>query len=94
VTPTLSKSRFINGSQCHLRLWHDYHAPRLAKPANPTLQAIFDTGHEVGDLACARYPSGHIHNDVVRSRRSTFRHDKAKVVMFVTLLYRNSEMSA
>ncbi len=60
VTPTLSKSRFINGSQCHLRLWHDYHEPHLAKPANPTLQAIFDTGHEVGDLACARYPSGHL----------------------------------
>ncbi|MCY4278701.1 MAG: DUF2779 domain-containing protein [Gammaproteobacteria bacterium] len=60
VTPTLSKSRFINGSQCHLRLWHDHHASHLAKPPSPTLQTIFKTGHEVGELACARHPGGYL----------------------------------
>ena len=26
---TLSKSRFLSGHQCDLRLWYDYHAPNL-----------------------------------------------------------------
>lgn len=57
--PRLSKSRFLSGSQCHLRLWHDFHAPHLAEDAGDALQAVFDTGHEVGELACRRYPGGH-----------------------------------
>ena len=57
--PTLSKSRFLSGAQCHLRLWYEYHARDLAADPDSTLQAIFDTGHEVGELACKRYPGGH-----------------------------------
>ena len=57
--PTLSKSRFLSGAQCHLRLWYDYHARDLAAEPDDTLQAVFDTGHEVGELACERYPGGH-----------------------------------
>ena len=54
----LSKSRFIAGSQCHLRLWNDTHRPDLAAPVDDVAQFIFDTGHEVGELACKRYPGG------------------------------------
>ncbi|MDE0363695.1 MAG: hypothetical protein OXI74_21165, partial [Rhodospirillaceae bacterium] len=57
--PKLSKSRFLSGAQCHLRLWYDYHARDLAAEPDDTLQAVFDTGHEVGELACERYPGGH-----------------------------------
>ena len=57
--PRLSKSRFLSGSQCRLRLWHDFHAPHLADEAGDVLQAVFDTGHEVGELACRLYPGGH-----------------------------------
>ena len=57
--PKLSKSRFLSGSQCHLRLWHDFHAPHLAEEAGDALQAVFDAGHEIGELACRRYPGGH-----------------------------------
>ena len=56
--PTLSKSRFISGSQCHLRLWNDFHARDLAADPGNTLQAIFDIGHEVGELACKQYSGG------------------------------------
>lgn len=65
----LSKSRFIAGSQCHLRLWYDIHQRDLATPADDVAQFIFDTGHEVGELACRRYPTGrlvggdHLHFD-------------------------------
>ena len=54
----LSKSRFIAGSQCHLRLWNDIHRRDLAAPVDDVAQFIFDTGHEVGKLACKRYPGG------------------------------------
>ena len=57
--PTLSKSRFISGSQCHLRLWYGVHATDLATDPGTTLQAVFDTGHEVGELARECYPGGH-----------------------------------
>ena len=58
--PSLSKTRFVAGAQCHLRLWHDTYARKLASPADESLQAIFDTGQEVGELACRRYPGGHL----------------------------------
>ena len=56
----LSKSTYLTGKQCHLRLWHNFHARHLAAPDSEALQLIFDTGHEVGELACQRYPGGHL----------------------------------
>ena len=71
--PLLSKTRYISGLQCHLRLWNDTFArgrrssiadvaarqrpAHLGQP-DATLQAIFDTGTEVGELACKRHPGG------------------------------------
>ena len=57
--PSLSKSRYLSGDQCHLRLWYDSNERDLAPPPDDTLQAVFDTGHEVGELACERHPGGH-----------------------------------
>ena len=60
TAPGLSKSRFINGSQCHLRLWFDTHQRDYAPAVDEVAQFIFDTGHEVGQLACMRYPGGRL----------------------------------
>ena len=57
---TLSKSCFLSGYQCDLRLWYDYHAPELASKPDASLQQIFDTGHEVGEVVRKRYPGGHL----------------------------------
>lgn len=57
--PRLSKSRFIAGTQCHLRLWYESCEREFASAPDDALQAIFDTGHEVGEVACRRYPGGH-----------------------------------
>ncbi|KPJ76573.1 MAG: hypothetical protein AMJ54_11195 [Deltaproteobacteria bacterium SG8_13] len=72
--PLLSKSRFIAGLQCPLRLWYQCYAPQLASDIRPAQQAIFDTGREVGHLATGRYPGGtlieedHLHHaEAVRS---------------------------
>jgi len=56
--PKLSKSRFIAGLQCPLRLWHLCYNPELAAEVSLVQQAIFDTGHEVGRLATRLYPGG------------------------------------
>lgn len=67
--PMLSKSRFIAGLQCHLRLWHECYNLELASEVSPVQQAIFDTGHEVGRLATRLYPKGilieedHLHHE-------------------------------
>ena len=58
--PRLSKSRYIAGTQCHLRLWYDTHRRDLATAPGEALQAVFDTGHEVGETACKRFPGGHL----------------------------------
>ena len=58
--PALSKSRYISGAQCHLRLWYDCYERHLAAPPDEALRAVFETGHEVGELACARIPGGHL----------------------------------
>ncbi len=52
----LSKSRFLAGEQCHLRLWYSCFNRDLATPVSPAQQGIFDTGHEVGELATRLYP--------------------------------------
>ena len=56
--PMLSKSRFLAGLQCSLRLWYRCYHPDLAAKVSPSQQAIFDMGHEVGKAATRRYPQG------------------------------------
>ena len=74
TSPALSKSRFIAGLQCHLRLWYQCYEPQLASEVSPAKQALFDTGHEVGKMATQLYPDGILveedhfhHEDAVRS---------------------------
>ena len=54
----LSKSRFLAGLQCPLRLWNQCFRPELATKPSPSQQAIFEMGHEVGLLAHKLYPDG------------------------------------
>ena len=58
-TPRLSKSRYLSGAQCALRLWYDTFAPALAVAPDAVAQAALDTGREVGEAARWRYPGGH-----------------------------------
>jgi len=57
-SPHLSKSRFIAGTQCSLRLWNDVYRRDLATSWSDTQQAIFDRGTAIGELAQQRYPGG------------------------------------
>ena len=54
----LSKTRYLSGLQCHLKLWYDCYERQLAGPTDAATQAIFDTGHAVGELATKRHPGG------------------------------------
>ena len=73
--PGLSKSRYISGTQCHLRLWYDSYARDLAPAPDEALQAVFDTGHEVGEIARGRFPGGflvaHDHRHVPEALEET-----------------------
>lgn len=76
-TPLLSKSRFLAGLQCHLRLWYQCYDRDLAPEVSLSQQAIFDTGHDVGKLATRLYPDGvlieedHLHHK--KAVRSTIK---------------------
>ena len=41
--PMLSKSRFLAGLQCPLRLWYQCYNRDLATPVSPSRQAILDS---------------------------------------------------
>ena len=76
-SPLLSKSRFLSGLQCPLRLWYQCYDRQLAREIPPGQQALFDTGHEVGELATRRYPGGRLiaeeyyrHAQAVKSTRA------------------------
>lgn len=55
---TLSKSRYLIGLRCPKLLWCHFHAPKLIPPIDASTQALFDQGHEVGNLAKERHPDG------------------------------------
>ena len=69
--PMLSKSKFLSGLQCHLCLWNSFYNPVLVTEVSPVQQAIFDTGHKVGELATRLYPGG------ILIEERYFEHEKA-----------------
>jgi hypothetical protein len=54
----LSKSQYTKGLQCHKSLWLYQHRRELAAKPDFNRQAIFNTGHEVGNLARDLFPGG------------------------------------
>lgn len=53
----LSKSKLAAFEQCPKKLWLQVHRPEEAV-TDDALQALFNTGHAVGELACKSYPNG------------------------------------
>ena len=54
----LSKSLYTRAIQCPKSLWLKKFKPSVLTPSDESAQAIFDTGNEVGDLACDLFPYG------------------------------------
>ena len=57
-TPSLSKSRYLAGLQCHKLLWFHYNAKDEIPGVSQHTQAIFDQGHLVGQFAKQLFPGG------------------------------------
>lgn len=55
---SISKSQYIKGLQCPKALWLYRHRKDLAPEITPEKQALFDTGHEVGELAMQYFGEG------------------------------------
>jgi hypothetical protein len=53
----ITKTMFMSGVQCTLKLWHEQHADSREPPSESTLRAMAE-GNEVGALARAQYPGG------------------------------------
>jgi len=54
----LSKSKYLAGLQCSKLLWYHYNARAEIPAPDEATQAIFDQGHEVGELAKSLFPGG------------------------------------
>ena len=58
-TPTLSKSKFVNGLQCLKMLWWRVKEPKAPELAvDPVTQQVFDNGTLVGQVARERFAGG------------------------------------
>ncbi len=70
----LSKSKFLNGLQCPKLLWYAIHKPSAFPEPGPAVQAAFDQGNQVGELARTLFPGGikleREHNPLAQSRKS------------------------
>ena len=76
--PRLSKSRYIAGTQCHLRLWYESYERELASAPDDALQAIFDTGPRSAKSRAGAIPAGIAsHTITVISRRPCRRRAKS-----------------
>ena len=54
----LSKSKYINGLQCHRLLWVSINDASRLPAYDASTQHVFDQGHIIGELAQQLYPSG------------------------------------
>ena len=54
----ISKSTFLKGYQCKKALFFLKHRPDMKPPVSGEQQALFDQGHEVGELAQKLFPGG------------------------------------
>lgn len=95
-TSMLSKTRFLAGLQCPLRLWYQCYRRDLATEISPAQQAIFDSGHEVGRLATRLYPQGILieedylhHGQAVRSTRAAMDKPGVKAIYEAAFIYQN-----
>ena len=47
----LSKSKYLNGLQCHKYLWLSFNDPEKISQPDSSTQHVFDEGHRIGELA-------------------------------------------
>ncbi len=54
----LTKSKYLNGLQCHKRLWYEKNHPGRATATSRAQKRIFNQSNEVGKLARDHFPQG------------------------------------
>ena len=54
----LSKSLYTRAIQCPKSLWLKKYNSSVLTPPDATAKAVFETGNEVGELACGLFPHG------------------------------------
>ena len=83
---SLSKSKFLNGLQCHKSLWLYKNRPDLKEDAGAGKQAIFDQGSSIGELAQGLFPAG----EAIRFEEGSFE-EKIESYYLATILARVKE---
>ena len=92
--PMLSKSRFLAGLQCHLKLWYQCYNREIIPEVPPSQQAIFDAGHEVGEMATRLFPGGilidapyYLHEQAVKSTLKAMQDPEVKSIYEAAFVY-------
>ena len=91
---TLSKSRFVEGSQCSLALWYSCYRSELRPEVSEELQSSFDNKKELKDLAQTYFDQGidinvasfDIENGILRTKECV---DSGESVIFEAIAKHN-----
>jgi len=57
-SPSISKSKYLNGLQCPKLLWAQYNAKNWFPPVDAATENVFEQGTKVGNLAKQLFPGG------------------------------------
>lgn len=97
----LSKSKFLSGWQCPLKLWYDIFEPDKASEEPASLQAIFDTGHQVGKLAHLLFPGGALvtedplrHSEAVEETKALMANPKVPAIFEASFVHNDVRVKA
>lgn len=99
--PTLSKTRYMAGRQCDLRLWLEVHEPRAAEGADSTVASVRALGEMVGEIARRRWPNGQLvaldpsdPSKAVQHTRRLMRDPAVRTIFEATLIANGTQASA
>lgn len=87
IPSLLSKTKLMRGYRCMKSIYLTIHHPKLEAPITPALQALFDQGNEVGEMARTFYPGGVLIDNVPWDFGGAIAKTKHLIAEGATLIY-------
>lgn len=89
----LSKTQFIKGLQCPLRLWYSKYRSNLISPTPKSQKITFETGNLVGEMAREVFPDGMLITQNYKNPQESLDETKAAIEEEIGIIYEAAAMN-